>query len=200
MPRKKARKIKTSCYIGIDNGVTGSIGMINDFHETEFIKTPTYKEQDYTDRQKIITRIEILAFEDTIWEWVERCDRVKVMIERPLVNARMFQASVSAVRCFEATLVILKQMDIIPQVIDSKEWQSELLPKQPKAKRVKKGEEKEKKKKGEGAAKLKAASRMIGVKLFPEHEELIMETNSNGKYLHDADGILIAEHCRRFYR
>lgn len=46
-------------YIGIDNGVTGSIGVIaEDRSVVSFWKTPIIKQQDYTKAKKNITRID----------------------------------------------------------------------------------------------------------------------------------------------
>ena len=47
-------------YIGIDNGVSGSIGVIQ-VSETqkivEFLPTPVFKEQSYTKSKEMISRI-----------------------------------------------------------------------------------------------------------------------------------------------
>ena len=51
-----------------------------------------------------------------------------VMIERPMVNPTRFAATISAIRCLEATELLLEELRIPYQFIDSKEWQKALLP------------------------------------------------------------------------
>jgi hypothetical protein len=50
------------------------------------------------------------------------------MIERPLVNPSRFTATISALRCMEATEIVLEELLIPYQWIDSKEWQKVVLP------------------------------------------------------------------------
>lgn len=158
-------------YIGIDNGVTGSIGIINeDKTLITFTETPVFKEQDYTKKKKRINRLDVETFttimeEHGVWE-----EQVTIGIERPMINSRRFQASVSAARCLEATLVVLRGLPHM--FFDSGEWQKALLPKKLKGRQ------------------LKIASREIGCRLFPDFKE---EITSHG----DADGLLIAEYMRR---
>jgi hypothetical protein len=86
-----------------------------------------------------------------------------------MVNSTRFNATLSAIRALEATLIALEQAQWPYEYIDSKEWQKELLPKGLK-----------------GSDELKNASLDIGKRLFPE---------LNIKK--DADGLLIAEYLRR---
>lgn len=158
-------------YIGIDNGVTGTIAIIKD-DETIFLKTPVKKEQSYTKTKQNISRLEIMAFTRILARYIkgQKCFAV---LERPMINPGRFKASISAVRCLEAVLIGLELYDIPYQYCDSKQWQKEMLPAGIK-----------------GPVDLKSASADIGCRLFPEHEELIQ----NHK---DADGLLIAEWARR---
>ena len=89
-----------------------------------------------------------------------------------MVNPKRWAASVSAIRALEATLIIVELLEIPYIYVDSKEWQRELLPK------------------GCKGDALKTASKDIGCRLFPQHKELIIKHK-------DADGILMAEYCRR---
>lgn len=155
-------------YIGIDNGVSGTIGIIGD--RVHYYKTPVKKEQNYTKKKSNITRIDVQQLEYLLQ--LENDNQRFALIERPLVNPRMFQATISAVRALEATINVLEFMYIPYQYIDSKEWQKELLPKGTK-----------------GTPELKKASVDIGCRLFPEHSR---EIHKHG----DADGLLIAEYCR----
>lgn len=169
------RKYRTSVYIGIDNGSTGSIGVIyrNGY---SFRPMPTKKEQDYTKKKKNVTRLKL----KDLRQWIGRETRykvvaVKLMIERPLVNPRRFVATASALRFLEATLIVLEQMHLPVEYIDSRKWQKELLPA------------------GCSGPELKTASLQIGCRMFPLMKE---EITAHG----DADGLLIAEYCRRMNR
>lgn len=165
-----------SYYIGIDNGVTGSIGITStgpDF-KPKFFYTPVFKEQDYTKKKKRISRIDSVKLKSILAEYKENSS-VLCLIERPLVNPRMFTATMSAVRALESTLVILEDLEIPREFIDSKQWQKEMLPNGVK-----------------GAKELKQASREIGARLFPQFAPF--------KKSKDADGILIAEWARRTNR
>lgn len=158
-------------YIGIDNGVSGTIGSIYGDY-AEFIKVPTKSEQNYTKKKANITRINIKSLMDYLRNFINPV----VIIERPMVNPKRFKATTSALRALEAVIVVLEMMGIPFQYIDSKEWQKELLPSGIK-----------------GSPELKKASLDIGCRLFPNFKE---EIEKHG----DADGILMAEYCRIKYR
>jgi hypothetical protein len=157
-------------YCGIDNGSTGTIGIVNN-ETTLFYLTPSKKVLDYQKKVKYITRIdysklyEILSYYPTLG--------IKFFIERPLKNPGLFEASASGLRAFEATLICLEQLKYSYSVIDSKEWQKKMLPEGIK-----------------GSAELKKASVDVGCRLFPQFAKEIR----NHK---DADGLLIAEWARR---
>ena len=159
-------------FIGFDNGVTNNgIGVINDKGEARLYKLPIKKELSYTKEAKHISRIDfpglMLLFGDMLADFVEH--RVKIGLERPMVNSTRFNASLSAIRALEATLIALEESQLPYEYIDSKEWQKHLLPKGLK-----------------GSDELKKASLDIGKRLFPSLE-----------LKKDADGILIAEYLRR---
>lgn len=164
-------------YIGIDNGVTGSIGMtgmINGIDGvkkfSEFLKMPVMSELSYTKVKHKITRIDHDKLTKFFNQFTEM--RVIAILERPMVNPKRFKATASALRALEATLVVLEQLDIARQYIDSKEWQKAMLPS------------------GVTGAGLKPASVDIGCRLFPQHKDAIKKHK-------DADGLLIAEYARR---
>lgn len=154
-------------YIGIDNGVSGSIGIITPLKKT-FEKTPTISELDYTKEKKNITRVNIIKLYDLLLPFSENDSFIA--IERPMVNPGRWTATVSALRCHEATLVIVQMLGIPYMFIDSKEWQKSLLPS---------GCEKD---------QLKKASLDVGNRLCP-HLSCIKHP--------DRDGLLIAEYCKR---
>jgi hypothetical protein len=161
-------------YIGIDNGVTGSIGIIYPDNKYIFFKTPVKIEQSYTKTKQNISRIDIIKLKVLFALYLKNIERenMNVMIERPMVNPTRFKATVSGIRALEATIILMEQLCISYNYIDSKEWQRKLLPKNCK------GEE------------LKLASLSVGKRLFPLCEEQIIKQK-------DADGLLIAEYMRR---
>lgn len=155
-------------YVGCDNGVSGTIGIVGDDIEPYFTKTPVKSEQDYTKGKKNITRLDSLKFM-SLFNGMNKNELV-FLIERPMVNPTRFTATVSALRCHEAMLNVIEILGCKHMYIDSKEWQKELLPK------------------GCSGDELKKASLDIGNRLFPSFEEVKHP---------DRDGILIAEYGRR---
>lgn len=161
-------------FIGIDNGVSGTIGIVSE-NETIFVKTPTKSEQNYTKAKGNITRVDVLKLAQLISPYISIRDNVYCLIERPMVNPSRFQATTSALRALEATLNVIESMGYSYSYCDSKEWQKELLPK------------------GSSGEQLKTDSRDIAKRLFPKHSDLIEKHK-------DGDGILIAEYCRRKFK
>jgi len=131
-------------YIGVDNGTSGSIAILN--NSAKLFKTPIKIEPSYTKTKQSISRVnfpkllKILELEDK---------NSIVILERPMVNPTRFKASASALRCLEATLIAIEQLGYSFMYCDSKNWQSELLPQ---------GCKKE---------ELKPTSLAIGKRLFP---------------------------------
>lgn len=166
-------------FIGLDNGVTGSCGIITvDYEkgsvENRFFLTPVRKELSYQKSKKAYrTRLDYPEMHRIIKEVRDSSDRIILCMERPLINATRFTASLSAIACLEAMLIILEDLGIPFSYIDSKEWQKALLPAGIK-----------------GSDEQKKASMDVGCRLFPEHKELIQKHK-------DADGILIAEYLHR---
>lgn len=160
--------------IGIDNGVSGSIGIVGEGIGARFIKTPIKKELSYQKSKKsYISRIDFPVLYTYFEDLVNLGLPMFASIERPMINSTRFSASISAARSLEATLIILELLKIPYEYCDSKAWQKELLP--PGIK---------------GSAEQKKASKDIGIRLFPMFEK---EITKHG----DADGLLIAEWARR---
>ena len=161
-------------FIGIDNGVTGTVGILG-HKEPVFFTMPVIKQQSYTKTKQNISRIVSpvlqVAFESTTVLYAP--DECIALIERPMINPARFKASISAARALEATLIALEACELPHQYIDSKEWQKDLLPSGLK-----------------GPAELKKASMDIGIRLFPFYKDSIQRHK-------DADGLLIAEYARR---
>lgn len=158
---------KGRTYIGIDNGVTGSIGIVP-FTGTNplFFHTPTISCLNYQKKAKNITRIDVRKLHNLL----AKVQNPLAILERPLVNPGMFSATMSAVRALESTLTVIDYLLIPYLFIDSREWQKEMLPS------------------GLKGNQLKVASLYVGKRLFPFFHD---------KFKKDADGILIAEWARR---
>jgi len=158
-------------YIGVDNGVTGLIGIIDtETNEVRLLKIPVKSELSYTKKKQNITRIDFDKLSLLLTPYKDK--PVKVAIERPMVNPKRFKATASALRALEALLIIVEQMKFSYCYCDSKEWQRKLLPK---------GLKKE---------DLKADSLCIAKRLYPQVDY--------GRFK-DADGLLIAEWLRAVY-
>lgn len=170
-------------YIGIDNGVTGSVGIIVESagvlrRQIVFVPVPTFTEQNYTKAKANISRIHYAKMCTLLDTHIsDATDPVMVLIERPMICPGRFKATVSALRALEAMLIVIEQahdgMGLPMNYIDSREWQGALLPKGL-----------------EGPDELKLASVTMGCRLFPSVAEAIKKQK-------DADGLLIAEYCRR---
>ena len=158
--------------IGVDNGVTGSIGIIYTNDTSDFFLTPVIRERSYTKKTQYIHRINWVALKDIL-------SGVGVnslaYIERPLVNQRAFAATGSALRALEATLIVLEMMDIPYVYIDSKTWQKEFISSSV-----------------IGHDKMKKASKDVGITLYPWHKDKIEKHG-------DADGLLIARYGAKSY-
>ena len=159
-------------FIGFDNGTSSNgIGVITTDRRATLLKLPVRKQLSYTKEAKGITRVDypkLLELLKTI-QAENRGEKLLAGLERPMVNSTRFNASLSAIRCLESTLIALEACQISYEYIDSKEWQKVLLPKGIK-----------------GSDELKKASFDIGTRMFPD---LAIKK--------DADGLLIAEYLRR---
>jgi len=155
-------------FIGIDNGSTGTIGVITPF-DNFFWKTPIKIEQNYTKKKDNISRIDVIKLEYLLQVF----ENPFALVERPLTGSKYAKSVNRALRALEATICTLEALEIGYDYIDSKEWQKELLPSGLK-----------------DNTQLKKASRDIGTRMFPKHKELIVKHG-------DADGLLIAEYARR---
>ena len=163
-------------YIGIDNGVTGTIGWVGENLCPGIEETPVKKEQSYTKAKKKINRVDYPQLFELLKDIQGAADpaEVLVVIERPMINPMRFQASVSAARSLESTLIAVEQLGFPRIYVDSRQWQKKLLPQGCKGKELKK------------------ASMDIGCRLYPGGftEQIIREHK-------DADALLIAEWARR---
>lgn len=155
--------------IFIDNGVTGSIGIIDSEGNSRFMETPIKRMQDYTKAKNIVSRIDTSALGMILDPYSLDPDHVIAYIERPMINPQRWKASMSAIRAHESEQSILDYLMIPYMFVDSKQWQRGLLPSSGK--------------KGVESSTLKKESKDIGLRLFPQHAETIAKHG-------DADGIL----------
>ncbi len=182
-------------YIGIDNGSTGSIAILQE-GKNLFFKTPIRMEQSYTKKKQMISRLDCSGFTDILhhidMDMVDSDkNNILAIVERPYTGVQV-KSTISAMRFLEATLILLEYYLIPYQYMDSKEWQKEILP-EPSIKYStnKKMTQKERDKiTGMKSAQLKEMSRDIGCRLFPQLKEQIIKHK-------DADSLLIAEYARR---
>jgi len=176
-------------YIGIDNGVSGSIAIIDEKGNLiTYQPTPVFKSLNYTKEKKYSMRLDVQAFMDIIEPYHTNAH---VFLERPMINPLRWSARISAIRCDEATRILLEGMKVRFEYIDSKAWQSVILPKRKAVARLPKGSSAEDKKKLKAAKaafalETKSLSKEVGYKLFPQAD-----------IKKDADALLIAEWARR---
>jgi len=113
-------------YVGIDNGVTGAIGIIGD-NPPRIFKTPVTLGFDFQKSGKQINRIDWSLLKALFIPY--KGNIAKVAIERPFINPKFFNASVSAIRSFESWILFIEQeLQTGYTVIDSKKWQKKYLP------------------------------------------------------------------------
>ena len=152
-------------YIGIDNGVSGAITIMNEHAGIILhVNTPIKNCLNYTKKKSFVNRIDIPKLREI---FLYAGTDSFCFIERPMVNSFRFNASLSGIRCMEATLILLEERQIPYQFIDSKEWQKALLPS------------------GLKGDELKRAAEQVCKRWFPKIDIV------------NADSMLIAEYCRR---
>ena len=168
-----------NCWVGIDNGVTGTVAAIIEDkatgeYETMFMETPVLSHLSYQkSKKKHMNRVDWQKLSDFFSGLQRSCDRTVVCIERPMINSVRFDASLSARASLEAMLILFEMYSLPYSYIDSRAWQKELLPAGIK-----------------GSAEQKEASKEVGLRMFPEHGALINRHK-------DADALLIAAYMRR---
>lgn len=160
-------------FVGLDNGVTGTIGTITQDYNNSIIayyfgKVPT-KITPY--KTKEIKRINKNALKNMINSY--HCDKIYIAIENPLMNSKRFSSTMSAMRALEATEIAIEELDTKPisiEYIPALWWQDIFLT-------------------DVTGKDLKSESYMVGISLFPK----IIDYHDHD----DCDGILIAEWLRR---
>ena len=147
-----------------------------------------FRSLNYTKAKEYITRIKS---DDLGRKLRKYADNATAVIERPLVNPGRWKATVSAIRCDEATRSILEILGIKFIYVDSREWQTPMLPKRtvlPKASSTATPAEKAAHKAAADRFKneTKDLSLMVAQRLFP-----------SVAFKKDGDAALMAEWARR---
>lgn len=167
MPLWKANRM---IYIGIDNGVTGTLTFMDDIgHIILHCKTPVKKELSYTKTKQYINRIDTCSLTQLFKQYgvPDNGSRTKCFLERPMIMPGRFKATISAVRSLEATLIVIEQCKFMSfEYCDSKQWQKTMLPT------------------GLKGPELKTGAMQVAKRLYPNLK------------IYDADSILIAEWAR----
>ena len=155
----------------MDNGVSGNIGFIFPDILATYFKTPIKRCLDYTKAKKFLNRIDTVEMKSIFRSQIPVGIPVFVGLERPMIQPKgRWRPTVSAIRADEATKIVLEELNLPYEYIDSGQWQRVLLPT------------------GCVGPELKKASSEVGKRLFPHLAKYFKK---------DADGILIAEYLRR---
>lgn len=163
---------KIRYIVAIDNGTSGSIAVIDLKNMTSaFIETPIYTCPSYTKEPKKITRIKWRELRDHLPK-----EDALVVLERPLVNSKMFSATQSAMRSLEATLIVLEMLELKYEYCDSKSWQKEFLS----SALI-------------GKEQMKLGSKEVAISKFPQHRTKIEKHG-------DGDPLLMALYIKNKYK
>jgi len=176
-------------FIGIDNGVSGSVCVLDE-HGTclHYVPTPVQKTLNYTKEKEYVTRVIVKELADLLQPYAREAT---IILERPMINPGRWKASVSAIRCDEVTRGIIEALGARMIYVDSKEWQTPMLPNRKAVARLGKGATDEEKKAHKKltaafASETKELSLMTAQRLFP-----------GITFKKDGDAALIAEWARK---
>lgn len=161
--------------IGIDNGASGSIGVLNTYGVTPYFGSVPTQDSVYYARSRAslprrLDRKQLTSFLRGFRDFGE----VRAFVERPFTG-KFVHAMLLSHRFFEATICTLEDLGIGLEVVDSRDWQKPLF-----------GGIK-------GSDELKRASKIRGIELYPKLKDAITKQG-------DADGLLIAHHFFRVLR
>ena len=176
----------STVYVGIDNGASGTMGVIYSIGDYKFVKTPVKNCLHWTKEEQHVNRIDYPKFKKMLAHAKKKSKgRLKVFMERPHSNGKQYKASISGARSGEAMLIALEELDIPYEIISSGDWQKPMFPSVNTKRRTEKNKGKRKTRTDK---QTKILSLEVGNKLFPKYKE----------FKHpDRDGLLIAEWARR---
>lgn len=159
--------------IGIDNGQSGSVGIVAGSLSTTFSPVPTKPYLHYGKKGSIGQRLDRARLIDLLSNSItdgfgHRLFTPRVFIERPF-SGKFINAVVPAHRFFEGTIIVMEDMNLGYEVVDSREWQAAMLGKV------------------RGSTELKLASKLRGIQMYPQFRDTIEKQG-------DADGLLLAHY------
>jgi hypothetical protein len=112
-------------YIGIDNGTTGSITILDNYCKIIYHDAiPTIQTINYTKKIKYIKRINFKKLIEILFPYSRKS---RAITERPAINPKFMNTSILAARSFEILITAFEYVGIGYEVIDSKEWQKAIL-------------------------------------------------------------------------
>jgi hypothetical protein len=182
MPRKTGPSPFSKLTVGIDNGTTGTVGIVGG--PTAFFgHVPNFEAVSHVKSKGFCTRIDRAKLKDILYvhgcAGDHACTNVRVYIEAPFTMQFSTEAVLMAHRAYEAVLSVCDDLGLPAEVVQPKAWQSVQLGDRlaMPTKNVK------------GAVKpdTKKASLLKGIQLYPSLEAAIRQHG-------DADGLLIAHH------
>ena len=113
-------------YVGIDNGVSGAIAYY--YNDKMYVMDiPIKNVQNYTKKVEFINKIDFIELKKIFQELLSY-SQIKVLWERPFCNSKMFNASLSSMLSYQTTLDVFAELQIPYELVDSKSWQTKLLP------------------------------------------------------------------------
>ena len=110
-------------YIGIDNGISGTVGILDDADKVVFFKTPTIKSEHYAKSRDLLTRID----RKKLQKLLEPHLPALALIEAPFTNPGMFQATLSNHRSHAEISGVLEDLGITFETVLPRAWQPAVL-------------------------------------------------------------------------
>lgn len=115
-------------YVGIDNGVSGAIAYYKD-DKMYVCQLPVKSVQNYTKKVEFVNKLDFVELKKIFQNILSYGQQIKVLWERPFCNSKMFNASLSSMLSYQTTLDVFAELQIAYDMVDSKTWQTKLLPK-----------------------------------------------------------------------
>lgn len=115
-------------YIGLDNGASGALAYYHN-DKMQVVALPVKNVQSYTKKVQFVNKLDFVALKEIFKNILSLGEPVKLLWERPFCNPMMFNATVLSMLSYQTTLDILEELQIPYQMVDSKEWQTKMLPK-----------------------------------------------------------------------
>ena len=154
-------------YIGIDNGPSGSIGVLSSGPAQMFLPV-TERILNYTQKKAYTTLLNFRKMKRFFWKLANTREPIMLAMERPMINPGRWSATCVALRVHQQYLDMFSALKMgEPMSLDSRKWQKKFLPS------------------GVKGPELKPASEQVGLRMFPQCRAEILKHK-------DADGLFIA--------